>query len=388
MGRPSPSPAPSKPWPAALPLQSDNQFAVHEAWWDERQAIITAVHEGFQPGERRLALRMAECCHGGGLAVDPDAGRVWAWVDSCKSRHCPRCANVKYVHVVDHVTRIVARIPRIRFLTFTRKHTDAPLFKQERKLKAAVRRFLRRPVVKRYIDGGVWALEVKRNPKTGQWHAHDHLAYDGRYFPHRLIKRTWLEVTGDSYVVDVRAIDNAPAAARELTKYIAKPAQLAAWPPAQIREYIKAVRGTRMFGTFGTCYNSVLKDGDPLPKPGPNTYHIPAGRLITRAAQGVPTAVELALAFAELSPPFADRLYHHCPQLEALPHQSHRLRWILHLLHEEHPGITTSGGPPAPDNVELQLRLMQLCSDYRAQEAAGDFDVADWQHNRQYSPAP
>lgn len=56
--------------------------------------------------------------------------------------------------------------------------------------------------------GGVYSTEVKRGQGSGLWHPHTHAVWLCEVAPdaHRL-SREWQEITGDSYIVDVRQIN-------------------------------------------------------------------------------------------------------------------------------------------------------------------------------------
>lgn len=51
---------------------------------------------------------------------------------------------------------------------------------------------------------------------------HIHMVLDSNYIPQRKISTIWKAVTGDSYIVDVRAVRGKRGAARYLAKYLTK----------------------------------------------------------------------------------------------------------------------------------------------------------------------
>lgn len=57
--------------------------------------------------------------------------------------------------------------------------------------------------------GGVMAYEVKRGKNSGLWHVHIHAVWLCKERPYEtLLSKEWQEITGDSFVVDVRPIND------------------------------------------------------------------------------------------------------------------------------------------------------------------------------------
>ena len=57
------------------------------------------------------------------------------------------------------------------------------------------------------VEGAVWSYEVKRGQGSGLWHPHLHMIALAEVMPDaEELSREWLEITGDSFVVDVRPI--------------------------------------------------------------------------------------------------------------------------------------------------------------------------------------
>ena len=53
--------------------------------------------------------------------------------------------------------------------------------------------------------GGVMSIEVKRGRNSGLWHPHVHMIWLCNQAPSASqLSKEWLELTGDSYIVDVR----------------------------------------------------------------------------------------------------------------------------------------------------------------------------------------
>lgn len=99
------------------------------------------------------------------------------------------------------------------------------------------------------VKGGVSSYEVKVG-KGGKWHPHMHLfaLLECRIDPYAL-SREWLEITGDSKIIDVRACKNGVLPALiEVLKYATK---FSAMAPAEILEVERVVKGTRLCNPLG-----------------------------------------------------------------------------------------------------------------------------------------
>lgn len=113
-------------------------------------------------------------------------------------------------------------MPTIKFITLTLRHTNDPLKDQVSRLKNAFRR-LRQRVLWRKVKWGAAVIEIKRNPNSGEWHPHLHILVDAKFIPQEQLSSAWLAVTGDSSIVDIRAVKDRRAAVNEIAKYASKP---------------------------------------------------------------------------------------------------------------------------------------------------------------------
>jgi hypothetical protein len=142
-----------------------------------------------------------------------------------------------------------------RFLTLTLKAIDRPLFLTIAALTASFRVLRQTTEWNRHVNGGVYVIEITRNAETECWHAHIHVIFDGSYWAQKDISQVWLRVTGDSPIVDVRAVHSRTSAANYVAKYVAKPTGMDTWPAAALCEYADAMHGRRMVHTFGDSYS-------------------------------------------------------------------------------------------------------------------------------------
>lgn len=111
------------------------------------------------------------------------------------------------------------------------------------------------------VTGGAAFLEIKWNNNLKRWHTHLHLLLEGRYLAQADLSRVWHGITGDSMIVDIRAVGDGPAAAGYVTKYVTKPLNSSFVNlPDQLDEAVMALRGKRLCLCFGSWYGTSLSE--------------------------------------------------------------------------------------------------------------------------------
>jgi Replication protein len=101
------------------------------------------------------------------------------------------------------------------------------------------------------VQAAVWSYEVKRGSGSGQWHPHLHMVAMAETEPDASwLSRTWEHITGDSFVVDVRPIDQEDPASGflEVFKYALKFSDM---EPSDTWEAFRVLAGRRMVGSSG-----------------------------------------------------------------------------------------------------------------------------------------
>ena len=106
------------------------------------------------------------------------------------------------------------------------------------------------------VQGAVWSYEVKRGEGSGQWHPHLHMIALAEHEPSaERLSREWHEITGDSFIVDVRPISQEDPASGfvEVFKYAVK---FSDQEPADTVHAWETLRGKRLLGSAG-CFRGV-----------------------------------------------------------------------------------------------------------------------------------
>jgi hypothetical protein len=106
------------------------------------------------------------------------------------------------------------------------------------------------------VAGAVWSYEVKRGQGSGDWHPHLHMIALAEHQPDaRELAAEWHNITWDSFIVDVRPIDQDDPASGfiEVFKYAVK---FSDQPPADTVHAFLALRGKRLLASAG-CFRGV-----------------------------------------------------------------------------------------------------------------------------------
>lgn len=108
------------------------------------------------------------------------------------------------------------------------------------------------------VAGAVWSYEVKRGHGSGLWHPHLHMIALAEVQPDQVeLAREWQDITGDSFIVDVRPIssDDPASGFIEVFKYAVK---FSDQPPADTLHAFQTLRGKRLLEPSG-CFRGVVE---------------------------------------------------------------------------------------------------------------------------------
>ena len=189
---------------------------------------------------------------------------------SCKKVFlCPLCAirrAAKFIRAYYERWQILKeKNPKLKafMVTFTVKD-GADLSERFKHLKNSIREYhrqrrdalkkgrIRRPPVEaNKAAGAVWSFEIKRGSGSGLFHPHVHAIWLCEDVPDPVrLSKEWNEVTGDSFIVDVRSIEEVDASGFiEVFKYALKFSEMTfedTWSAFCI------LRGQRMVSSFGS----------------------------------------------------------------------------------------------------------------------------------------
>ncbi len=110
------------------------------------------------------------------------------------------------------------------------------------------------------VQGAVWSYEVKRGSGSGSWHPHLHMIALAEVQPDAFeLSREWHEITGDSFIVDVRPIeqDDPVSGFLEVFKYAVK---FSDQPPEDTVHAFRILKGKRLLDCAGLFRGVVVPD--------------------------------------------------------------------------------------------------------------------------------
>jgi len=187
-----------------------------------------------------------------------------------------------------------------KFLTLTLKHTDAPLSHQVSHLYKYFALLRKRKDLEKLFHGGIWFFQIKFNSEYEQFHPHLHILLDGEYVPQSLISSIWLDVTGDSSIVDIRKIWDVDKAANEVSRYAATPCSLTKLDLPWAITVVRELEGRKLCGTFGTARRVHLRQQEER-DPGNRERIGSFGMIVGLAGEG-PEAKAIMKAFYSHEP--------------------------------------------------------------------------------------
>lgn len=182
-----------------------------------------------------------------------DSGLVRVRANHCNLRWCPLCARSKsWIYSQQLIPWLnSARYPK--FLTLTAKHREDDLRDQIDDLYDAFKRLRRRSIFKKNVFGGVWFFQIVKSSKTQAWHPHIHILIDSKYIKQQTLSDEWLSVTGDSFIVDIRAVKDKKKAIEYASRYVARPMSLRGLSDTEMLELFDSFHNRRLCGAFGSA---------------------------------------------------------------------------------------------------------------------------------------
>ena len=229
----------------------------HSGW----APIRRQVYHGLQAAGVTASVlsNFATCGDGAYILKSNDDPPRWRVAGStCHHRLCTPCATERSRVIAQNVIdRIGGK--RVRFITFTLRHTNEPLATLLDRLYKAFSLMKRTKLWKRNVTGGVAFLEIKRTHYGEYWHPHFHVLVEGNYIEKHSLQQAWLSCTGDSPNVDIRLPHDNLIIAREVTKYASKPLSTTfVHDRYALLEAILALKGRRLCSTFGAWRGVLL----------------------------------------------------------------------------------------------------------------------------------
>jgi hypothetical protein len=225
-----------------------------QEFWQKQTAHKNAVASKLRSIGEVDRARMLEDCHSTfTVGVCLGCSTVSKFPNRCDKFYCPECQprlgkerqrQIEWwTHTLRQPKHVVLTMQNVSDLSAA--HVD--------ELRRSFTKLRRRKFARNWT-GGFYSIEVTNEGKG--WHLHLHALIEAKWIDSADLALAWHSATnGFGRIVKVRDVRDRSYLA-EVTKYVAKGSQLAAWAPTDIITFINALEGKRTFGVFGDLYGA------------------------------------------------------------------------------------------------------------------------------------
>lgn len=254
----------------------------HSGWERNRLLVAEALGRTDQSRSRRESF--SDCgSHAYVLESVDRPGNYRVAGSACHDRFCLPCAQERSYIIAGNVLDEVRKL-EVRFLTLTVKTDGLSLAAALEKLHVAFGKLRRRNWFTRRVWGGVAFLELTYSHKEQRWHPHLHCLCTGTWIDKYKLSAMWHEITGDSFIIDIRRPKNKRHVSYYVAKYASKPFNNTFLNhPDLLDEAIVAMKGRKLSLTWGTWRGLQLTE---TPDEGAWEHVAPLNSIVTAAAHG------------------------------------------------------------------------------------------------------
>jgi len=173
---------------------------------------------------------------------------------ACNRKWCPNC-NWKITRARSEMVGLWAQqIKQPKHLVLTMRNFQKLTPDKIRDFQKALLK-LRRQDIFSQVAGGCCSIEIT-NAGEG-WHLHAHLLLDVKWLDMKAVSIQWGALIAQEFgIVKIKDVRD-QSYLHEVTKYVAKGSELAAWSAQDLYAFIRSIKGRRLFFQFG----SLLKLG-------------------------------------------------------------------------------------------------------------------------------
>ena len=176
----------------------------------------------------------------------------WQSLDyHCNIKFCPLC-NWRIARQRAEMLRIwTTCIGQPKHVVLTRRNTKQISKERIRQNQKDYAKLRRKKLMEKVL-GGCVSTEITNEGRG--WHLHLHILCDARFIPADRLAIEWGKLVGQEFAI-VKVIDcREKSYLGEVTKYAVKPAELVSWDVPDIIAFINAIKGVRLFATYGTLF--------------------------------------------------------------------------------------------------------------------------------------
>lgn len=218
--------------------------------------IYAYIHAG---GGHDLTKQYERCRTDAWLVQHEETRELRIASRKCNQRWCPMCQKTKRWVITNSVAEWVGSVKYPKFVTFTLKSMNQTLEFQVQRLYESFVEMRRKKLWRQAVRGGVWFFQLTMNAKTGLWHPHIHVLVDSEYMPKKKLSQLWQQVTCDSWIIDIRKVENAEKAAEYVARYATVPGEILKCTIRQGAAMVIGLKNRRMCGAFGTAKGLSLR---------------------------------------------------------------------------------------------------------------------------------
>lgn len=276
----------------------------HRGWAPIRRRVYSALMTTEAPAAR--VHRFTHCGDEVHVYQNSETGEIDYRSSHCRDRWCLICGQARSRRIAAALREKIGERPAF-FITLTlRGQPGDQLAEMLERLKKGWKTLKKSEFWREHVDGGALMLEVKwAAGGGGHWHPHHHILAHGTPPNQDRMRALWYSITGDSFMCDVRAVNDVDHAVHYVTKYASKPLDMSFMRrPTELAEAMLALKGVRMCACFGTWFGTPLNEEPPGEEATEVltswVYRGTTGSLRHRAAAGDQAAAALAAAVERL----------------------------------------------------------------------------------------
>lgn len=235
------------------PLEASEEEFRHASDRTRRRQVFAALQQCHEPGSRiDRFVNCGACCTVEYSPARDDYRTIGSY---CHDRLCPACGRARAAQIAAAAAAALGNTP-LRFVTLTlRTNIHLTLTEQLDRLYTSFRNLRRNKIGKQHFEGGIAFVEITLS--KGHWHPHLHCLIEGQYLDQKELSHAWYAVTGDSSIVDIRAVaidaDSRSNAIRYVASYAGKPlGSDVAQAPEKLAEFVTSIKGRRLVFAFGS----------------------------------------------------------------------------------------------------------------------------------------
>lgn len=178
----------------------------------------------------------------------------------CGDRTCPECRLKWFGYHFKALLGLVSSWRTAYFLTLTLKNINEIGRFHVKDLRKDFERLRRRF---KQIQGGFYVVQATNRGKG--WHLHLHILYDGFFINQKELAAAWMEITGDSFMVDIRRVGDPRTAVRYLLSDFLQAPRIR---EADAADFNGMFKGSRLVQPFGKYKATKLRRPYKCPKCG------------------------------------------------------------------------------------------------------------------------